>query len=45
MCGLFGVLLCCVGICEGVGGEVGESLWPRADFMVRAKCIIGVGIC
>ena len=48
MCGLFGVLLCCVGLYEGlvcVGRCKWRKVWPRVDFVVWAKCAVGVGVC
>ena len=48
MCGLFGALLCCVGLCEGlscVGGCKWREVWPRVNSTVWNKCEVGVGIC
>ena len=46
-CGLFGVLLCCVGLWEGLFMR-GWCKWrvgvAYVNFVVWAKCALGVGI-
>ena len=48
MCGLFGGLLCCVGLCKGLSC-VGGCKWrvgvAMCQFCGWRKCVVGVGIC